>query len=360
MSERPPRPSSAAESFEPLWERIDRNKRRFAVLITAYVVVTWACASFVVWLTALFFGLGWRPNTLAVAAVTVLAAVALYVVIALARSEIVVLRRLGAEVAKPGEYLESKRALHDMSLAAGFRMPPPLYVIDSPAVNAAVVGRSPETAAVAVTRGLAVRLTLAEERAVYAHLLARVNARDMLWATVSTVLMHPVWLWKKRYWDVVPFKEAPGAGGTQVVSWSRSRTGLVLADTDMVGDSCLVFPPYVVAVVIAHYMMVGQHRAHVRSAEFADAAALMMLKDPDAMRRALRKVVDEDNYVRGCEGQYAQFFYAWTGEGSSNDERDPEMVRLIRLEQTLGALASPEPGPDLSHLLPPRAPRLQA
>ena len=386
---------TASEVFEPLWERVEGNRRRYFILIVVYVL---AVTAFFV-LTAYLFILGiplvlmalsaeggisdpaayeelgglmawvasW-PGLLEISAATLLL-VALYTLFALGRSELTVLRRIGAERTGPGEQRETKRALYDMAIAAGLEHPPPLYVIDSPAVNAMVVGRSPRTGAIAVTRGLAARLDLDEERAVYAHLLTRLNARDTAWATVSTVLMHPLWIWKKKYYDVVPFKERPRTGaqglpavyGFQGLRPARGRTlrGEALPiSNEMQGDTCLFFPPYVIAVIAAHYLMEGQRRSQLRSAEFADAEGLLLLKDPRAALSALRKVVETENVVRACGGQYTQFFYAWTGEASSNDESDPEYRRLLRLEQTLGAAAEGEEREDLSHLFPPRAPRV--
>jgi Zn-dependent protease with chaperone function len=353
---------TAADVFEPLWERIDRNRRRYWILVATYVVVTSAALVFVVWLSVLFVpDIAWTAGRLATVALLTVAGVALYTLYALGNSEKVVLRRVGAGIVGPGQQLETKRALHDMSIAAGLDGSPPLYLIDSPAVNAMVVGRTPETGALAVTRGLAAQLDLDEERAVYAHLLSRLNARDLAWATVSTVLMHPLWVWKKSYYDVVPFREvtSPVQQAATTYRPSPRDPGVPMGTTDMQGDTCMLFPPYLVAVVVAHYLMAGQRRSQLYSAEFADAAGLLLLKDPQPMVSALQKIVRAENYVKGCGGQYAQFFYAWTGELSSNDEGDPEYRRLVRLKQTLGAIAEEEPGPDLSHLLPPRAPRLE-
>jgi Zn-dependent protease with chaperone function len=345
--------------FEPLWERIDRNRKRYWVLIVTYVFVTSTAAVLIVWLSVLFIpDLAWSPSGLGATAALTLLAVTLYTAYMLGNSEKVVLRRIGAEIVPAGQQLETRQALYDMSIAAGFDRPPPLYLIETPHVNAMVVGRTPSTGAVAVTRGLAARLDLDEERAVYAHLLARLNSRDTSWATVATVLMHPLWVWKKRYYDVVPFAEAPAARVSYGNPYSFGD-GVPVASGDMQGDTCMLFPPYLVAVVIAHYLMSGSRATQLRAAEFADAAGLLLLKDPDAAVSALEKIVRNENWVRGCEGQYAQFFYAWTGEGSSNDESDPEYRRILRLRQTLGAIAEDAPGPDLSHLLPPKAPRLE-
>lgn len=377
---------SAAGVFEPLWERLERNRRRYAALVVVYTVAVIAFFVFFVysigafiplaiggalaqsrnmspaawgWLTE-FSGRMWSADALAWSFAIVAALVVPYLAIGLAFSERTVLRRLGAERVGTGELRETKRALHDLSLARGFDVPPPLYVIDSPGANAAVVGRSPRSGAVAVTRGFVARMDLREQRAVFAHLLSRLEARDTAWATVSTTLMHPLWVWKRRYWDLVPYSEVKGNAAKDQARYVFGYGDHVYearsSAHDMIGDWCLLFPPYVIAVVIAHYLFSGQREAHLRTAEFADADGLMLLKDPDAALATLEKMIRLDNYVRQAEGQYTQFFYCWTGDDSSNDERDPEWRRIVLLKQTLGAWQDAGKPEDISRFLPPRAP----
>jgi Zn-dependent protease with chaperone function len=362
---------------------VEANDRRYRWLVALYVL---ASAAFfvllpygtVVLLAALFVpasagdtaGYGdavsllgavtsWEAFLLVAGVGTLL--VALYTLLMLSRSEKVLLRRLGAERVQRGQQRETKRALYDMAIAAGMEHPPPLYMLDSSAVNAMVLGRDPRHGAVAVTRGLAAKLDLEEERAVYAHLLTRLNARDTTWATVSTVLMHPLWIWKKRYSDVVSYREPAEARRHWAISYVDGLRRIENGDSvsSMGGDPLLLFPPYVVAFVVAHYMFEGQRRAHRESAEFADAQGMLLLKDPRAMLRALEKVIREPNHVRQCDGQYTQFFYAWTGERSSNDEEDPEYVRLQRLHQVLGAAAVGERPKEPAVDPRPPAPRLE-
>jgi hypothetical protein len=114
-----------------------------------------------------------------------------------------------------------------------------------------------------------------------------------------------------------------------------------------------------VAVVLAHYLLAGQRRAHLESAEFADAQGMLLLKDPRAMLLSLEKVIHEPNHVKQCKGQYTQFFYAWTGDYSSNDEEDPEYRRLERLRQVLGAAAVGERQKEWTVDPTPVAPRLE-
>lgn len=65
---------------------------------------------------------------------------------------------------------------------------PRLYLIDSPTPNAFATGRSPDRAAVAVTRGLLDRLSQRELNGVLAHELMHVKHRDTLLMTVAATL----------------------------------------------------------------------------------------------------------------------------------------------------------------------------
>jgi hypothetical protein len=373
-----PRPID--DGFETLWQRIDGNRRRFGALIVVYTLATTVffvfCAASL-GLLFIFFGgceVGFRDmpsvgdllSGLPTLTVFVLGIVILWVIFALSRSEATILARLGATRAGVGEHKRTKTALYDMAIAAGYDRPPPLFVIDSGTVNAFVLGRSARSGAVGVTRGFLARLEPAEQRAVFANLLVRLNARDMEWMTASTVLMHPLWIWKKRYYDVVPFQPSGGAADAQQywamsgMAHGRGASPDNPMGVDMQGDSCLLFPPYAIAVVVAHYMFEGQRRAQLHAAEFADAKGMMLLKDPGAMLTTLEKVVAAENRVATAGGQYTQFFYCWSGEESSNDESDPEYRRLVRMRRLLGSLESGipvEPEPEIPGG-PPPAPRL--
>jgi hypothetical protein len=85
--------------------------------------------------------------------------------------------RLGA-VAAGDRLPTAQSALEDMSLAAGVPVPA-LHVLETGAVNAFLVADG-FTVVVGITRGLAVALSVDEQRAVFADLLARltVGARD--------------------------------------------------------------------------------------------------------------------------------------------------------------------------------------
>jgi heat shock protein HtpX len=102
-------------------------------------------------------------------------------------SDRLVLRMSGAREVSREEAVELHRMVEELSSKAGLPKPR-LFLIDAPHANAFATGRSPERAAVAVTRGLLEILSPRELRGVLAHEIAHVMNRDVLVATVAAGL----------------------------------------------------------------------------------------------------------------------------------------------------------------------------
>jgi heat shock protein HtpX len=132
-------------------------------------------------------------------------------------SDRLVLRMSGARETTREEAPELHRMVEELATRAGLPMPR-VFFIDAPHANAFATGRSPEKAAVAVTRGLLEVLSPRELRGVLAHEIAHVSNRDVLVATVAAGLATAV----THLAHVVAFsgllggrdsEEGPGAGG---------------------------------------------------------------------------------------------------------------------------------------------------
>lgn len=133
-------------------------------------------------MTALFMGVGWLlgGGSGAILALIVAAGMNLFT---WWNSDKMVLRMHGAQLAGAGG--DGLRQLV-AELARGADMPvPEVYIIDSDQPNAFATGRSPDRAAVAVTRGLLSRLSREEIAAVIAHELAHIRNRDTLIMTIT-------------------------------------------------------------------------------------------------------------------------------------------------------------------------------
>lgn len=366
--------------IEPLWDRVDRNRIELAIFLTlfftgmtialaALLLVTAAAITLALMIVAAEAGqvdLSMRVYSLVsdwfpVALVLSAGVVAGYMAWALGRDERWFARRMEAALAPRGDLLDTKYALKDMAIASGFDVAPALYVLETPNVNAFVFQHRRRRAIVGVTRGLVTRLTNDEQRAVFANLMARLRAGDMLWASAVTALMSPLW----------HFYEKP-LGDAEVVKFKERldpQTGT--RHLQPVGADAVLFSPAValplfalasVFVVVSELLAFGHRRSQLHHAEVADGEGMLLLKDPRSMLSALEKSVRFNNYVPTAGPGMAQLFYAWTGDGSTNDEEDPENARVSRLREVLGVegMAPPvvKPNKPAFHVAPP-APRLE-
>ena len=75
--------------------------------------------------------------------------------------------------------------------------------------------------------------------------------------------------------------------------------------------------------------------------------------------RAIEHVLERNNHVPAAGDAYSQLFFCWAGFGFA-PEQDPEMRRVARLRETLGAEGAPYvPRPNVPGWpTAPRAPRL--
>lgn len=354
-------PGVRPDRVEGLWQRVDRNRVR-AVAFSAMFVLVVALLLSVLVSAGLFVAMlcvaaeALRSG----AALDVFGAMPLVFGVALAitlgwtlwrltRSERVLLRRFGARIAPPGELVATKGVLKDVSIAAGFRYSPPLYVIDVDEVNAFALGRTHERAALGVTRGLVERIPLDEQRAVFANLMARIVTLDTLWATAVSVLMGPVWAMREH--DLRADDEQV-AGEPHPEARERAR-----AKAESAAAWAL---PYAVAVVITELLSWWHFESAWTASEKADAEGMLLLKDPRAMLRALSDVLDRDNLVSAAGDAFSQLFYCWAGFGFAPED-DPEFRRVARLREVLGAegMAVEPPSAPAPAALIPEAPRLE-
>jgi len=321
---------------EPLWDRVDSNRLRLAGYVALFVVSAMVVFDllFLVFGGCLFAfvlarsGQGgaleyvFDRNPLApleaMSALFGLAALC-WALFTLARSEKWLLKRLGATLVAKGDLIDTKMALKDMALAVGAPVAPALHIIENSTVNAFVFAARRRRAVVGVTRGFVDKLSIDEQRAVFANLVARLASGDTMVSTGVAALMWPLQAWRDRALE------------SQNDEMDREMSGAPARDSV---SGPLVFFGFALAIV-GELFAFWQRRGQLKTAEKADAEGMLLLKDPSAMLSALERCVRYDNVVPQAGETFGDLFYCWTGD-STNDDDDPEWERVARLREVLG------------------------
>jgi Zn-dependent protease with chaperone function len=259
---------------------------------------------------------------------------------------------MNATLVPKGELLDTKFALKDMALAAGLGVAPALYVMPESSTNAFVFAARRRRAVVGITEGFTRKLTIDQQRAVFANLVARLASGDTIVSTGVTALMWPVHAWRQS--RMTADDTAQAAETAEAMQMGTAGQG---TSSDAAGGFLLYIFFGIGFALLAELVAAGHRRALLSTAEKADAEGMLLLKDPIAMVSALKHCIELNNVVPAAGEAFAELFYCWTGI-SSDDEDDPEWIRVSRLREVIGVMGY-EPDVIDERVEPPVAPRLE-
>ena len=172
--------------------------------------------------------------------------------------------------------------LENLCISRGMRMPR-LAVIETPALNAYAAGLTRDKGAVTVTRGLIDALDDRELAAVLAHELAHIRNGDARLGLIAAVFVGVISLgfdtMTRGRRVARAGQRASNEGGWRVNSNSRNGGWAALIGVLMIALAWLL--------ATALRMALSRNREYL-----ADAGAVELTSDPDAMISALRKVED--------------------------------------------------------------------
>lgn len=271
------------------------------------------------------------PPLVTVALVSVSAAALLGVVYlgwAAGQPELKVVRLFGARRPAQSEYNETRQALADISLAAGLKPPPGLFITPLPRnVNAVVVGRAPASAIVIVTEGMATRVPVSLQRAVFASLLGRFRNGGVGWTTLLYSLVWPMELFAEQVRSA--FRDLVDDEGSTLL---RMILGLVavagLPLVTLLSVSAFFWLVGFIRLFSASFQ--GAYRSLARS---ADADGMMLLKHPENAACALKTILPEDNWIPfGGRLNYLAYVRGDYAFEIGSEERD----RLAQLTSLVG------------------------
>jgi heat shock protein HtpX len=181
--------------------------------------------------------------------------------------------------------------LETLCISRGITMPR-LRVIESPALNAFASGVRRNQYTVTVTRGLIDTLNDAELEAVLAHELTHIENRDVQLLVIAAVFVGVISLAGDLLIRGPRMIFMGRRGGGWGGSGSSSRSGSRGSGRSGGGGSAIVLILIAVAIfLLARFLAIVLRMAMSRKREFlADAGAVELTKNPDAMISALRKI----------------------------------------------------------------------
>lgn len=206
-------------------------------------------------------------------------------------SDKIVLAMSSAKEVKFEDNKELYRLVENLCITAGLPIPK-IYIINDTAPNAFATGRDPEHAVVAVTKGILMKLDRSELEGVIAHELSHIGNRDILLATIVTVLVGVVvlladWFRRWTFWGGGRRRDNRGDGRIQLIIMIAAIALSILAP------------------IFAYLMQF----AISRKREFAaDADGALLTRYPEGLARALEKISADSEKLEVANRATAHLF----------------------------------------------------
>jgi heat shock protein HtpX len=262
-------------------------------------------------------------------------------------------------------------AVENLAISAGLPMPR-VEIMETPELNAYAAGLAPDSATIAVTRGLLNALTPAELEAVLAHEMAHIKNRDVRLMVVALIFAGPITFLGglvKFWWRSSSGSSSSGDGWSILWLLGRSRSrgeSSSWEDCDdedglsvVAGFAAIVAG--IIGFIIALLTLGATHISAVfcrfgisRAREFmADAGAVELTKNPDALISALSKISGRDHVPLASESLRAMMISSAFDDPSYIDSlmatHPPMSDRISSLVEYAGGRMMPE------RTTPPRA-----
>jgi heat shock protein HtpX len=269
-----------------LYTHIQSNKRRSVVLLIGLFflvyVLTFAGALLGEALTAGNASLDWllraafRDLIMALPFVTIGTLIWMWIAYKFHQSMIDALTG-GHEITRQ-EQPRTYNLLENMCISRGITMPK-LKLMDSPALNAFATGLNEKQYSITVTSALVERLNDAELEAVLGHELTHIRNGDVRMLVIAVIMAGVISFFAEMVFRVF-FRSGFSFGRGRSSSDSKGSGGVVIA---IIIALVTIAVAWLLSIVIR--FMLSRQREYL-----ADAGAVELTKNPDAMITALRKI----------------------------------------------------------------------
>jgi len=217
--------------------------------------------------------------------------------------------------------------VEEMTLAAGLPKVPEVYVIDDDVPNAFATGRSPDEAAVAVTRGLLSRLNRDELQGVIAHEIGHVRNYDIRFMTLAGTILGSIVLISELFlraqWYAPRRSSSRGKGN---------------------GAQAILFVFAIVLAILAPIFAQMLYFACSRRREYlADASAAVLTRYPEGLASALEKIgASTGKGLMTCSKTLAPMFIVNPLQSSGRTSvfsSHPPLTERIKILRGMGGMA---------------------
>ncbi|HBA85233.1 MAG TPA: peptidase M28 [Verrucomicrobia bacterium] len=297
-----------------MWEIIQSNKRKSAILIVVLALV----------LMLMGYAIGFSLEPGGGGSLGVLIAMGIWLVMMLvnmAGGEKILLASAGAREVKHDDAPQLYNIVEEMKIAAGLPAMPKVYIIDSATPNAFAVGLKPERAAVAVTTGLLGRLNRDELQGVIAHELGHIGNRDTLFMTLAGVTMGAVILIADIYLRGMIYG---GGRGRRSSNKSEGQAAAIMAIVALV---MAILAPLMAQLL---YFACSRRREYL-----ADASSAQFTRYPQGLASALEKIASSQGAELKVSRAVAPMFIvnplAAQGSSTSLFSTHPSTTERIRV-----------------------------
>lgn len=175
-----------------------------------------------------------------------------------------------------------------LSIAARIPMPK-IFIIEDSSPNAFATGISPKSGAVAVTTGLMNRLSREEIEGVLAHEIAHVRNYDIRLSTIAIALVSAIAILSDL--------------GMRFFIFSGGRNNNNKHPIFMILALVLIILAPIVAIVMQ--LAISRNREYL-----ADASAVELTRNPDALARALESITGVERPVEEASSSTASLYFA--------------------------------------------------
>jgi len=194
---------------------------------------------------------------------------------AVAQGDAILLSASGAREIRKQDAPQLWNVVEEMTIAAGLRRMPRVYIIDDPAPNAFAAGYDPEKAVVAVTAGLLRQLNRDELQGVIGHEIGHIRNLDIRFMTLAGVMVGAIVIISDVFLRGLRY----GAVGRRSGGRDRGRGGGIML---LIALVLAILGPLAAQLL---YFACSRRREYL-----ADATSARLTRYPKGLADALEKI----------------------------------------------------------------------